>query len=569
METPSFDSTLGALSLEEKVAQLLVFAACGNDVDPLLTDFMRSYGLGGLRISPAADRRSGAYVPPESPAGRNAWRPPEWREKLLDASVLPYHPPVREYAGFLNRLRALVFERRGLGLPLHIVADFESGGGNYAPRGLVNLPAPMGFGRLGDFTLIEDVSALLARQIKAIGIDWIHSPLVDVNVDPRNPEIGVRAFSGDPDVVVRAAAAQARGLAAGGVIGCLKHFPGRGDSAADSHFATDVVGIDRDALRRMHLKPYRELIAAGLAESVMVAHAVYPAIDGEIATVSRPVIHGTLREELGFQGVVTTDSMTMGGLMSRFTASEAGIRFLQAGGDLLLMKAENALRFELHRDVVAAVRGGRLTEASVDEAVLRVWRLKRRYGLFENGGVVDPERAAGIVEDPSAYARSLEASRRALQVLRDRDGLLPLDPGRGLLVVDRVTQLALRRNNDWNHPGLFREFLRERAGNFAYIDYREEDIERVHALVPSFLSRIDVIVVTAEYSRNDSLHNGKALVRSLIRYGKPIVLIANSPSMELLVPDEIGTVIVTYELAREQLQAAAEALFTRSADPTG
>lgn len=561
MKPIDFDQLLNQLSLEEKIAQMLVFAVSGTVADLPLIDFMRKYGLGGLRISPTACRKASSYVNSDSIAAVNSNRQPEWGEKLFDNSIIPRNIGTCEYAEFLNKLRQIGFERRELGLPVHVVADFESGGGNFTPRGIVNLPAPLGFGDLGDMQLIEDTAEILAKQIKAIGIDWIHSPVVDVNIDPRNPEIQIRSYGNNPKTVSQCASALLRGLKKGNVIGSLKHFPGRGDSAEDAHFKTNVIQASIEDLYNIHIKPYQDLIESKQAESVMIAHTIYPNLDSEIATVSEKIIGGILRNELGFNGVITTDSLTMGGLMERFTVSEACIRTINAGSDLMLMKAENSLRYELHHDLCKAVMSGRIKVSLINAAVKRIWSLKHSYGLFENGGIVDSRQAVKVMENPYYYQKSLETSHRVRKVLRDRENLLPLNKNQKLLIADRITRNQIYRNNDWNYPGMFYDFLLKHTENFTYIDYLENNINRAMELAERFAGEADIIIVTAEYNRNDILHNGKEFVKSLLRFGKPVVMIANNPYRELLVPDEIGTVIITYELAREQLVSVADFLF--------
>ncbi|MFA7186117.1 MAG: glycoside hydrolase family 3 N-terminal domain-containing protein, partial [Victivallales bacterium] len=365
----TMDKLLGELSIEEKAAQLMVLGLTGTLVEPELLEFIGKYGLGGLRLSPHLARKFVRYLPEGSPGSENVVRKPSLHEKIFDNGVPPMRIAAAEYAELLNGLRKRAFEKHGL--PLHMVADYEFGGGDFTPPGMLSLPAPMGFGRLGDTELVRRTSAALGKQLKAVGIDWIHSPVVDVNVNPHNPEIYIRSYGENADTVTNCAGAALEGLKASGVIGCLKHYPGRGACAEDAHFGISAITLSRKEMLDIHIKPYAALAKAGMIPAVMPAHSVYPGLDdsGEIATVSAPIITGVLREELGYDGVITTDSMTMGGLMAKYSVGEACVKAIEAGVDLLLLKDENVLRYELLEALVKAVKSGRISEERINKSL--------------------------------------------------------------------------------------------------------------------------------------------------------------------------------------------------------
>ena len=558
-----FDELLGKLSLKEKLAQMMVFGVSGVMPDPWLLAFTKKYGLGGLRISPNGSRKFSRYLPPGAKGSENVNRPPQLHEKFVDTKVHPPFFSAKAYAQWLNDFRTLAFEHGGLGIPLHMVTDCEAYGGNFAPPYLMSMPNAMGFGDAGAVDLLERGWCAMARQLKAIGIDWIHSPVVDVNVNPNNPEISTRSFGADPDLVTRCAAANLRGLKAGNVIGTLKHYPGRGDSAQDAHFGLPVINASRDDLMNIHVKPYRELIGQGLAEAVMLAHTVFPNLDpeAEVATVSEYLIKELLRGELGFDGVITTDSFTMGGLMARYSVTEAAVRTINFGADLILLKDENALRGELLENLEQAVKDGRIRESRIDESILRVWKLKAAHGLFENGGVVDVSRTEAVIEDPAFQTLSMEMSRTVRRTLRLQEGILPLTPDRSLLVIDRVTEIQINRNDHWNRPSMFYDFLRQYTDDLTYIDYNGKNTGRALGLAEQFKDAVDVILITTDYDRGDVENASYQLVRDLQKLGKPVIQLSSNPYREQMIPDESKNVVLTYGLMREQLQSAAAWLF--------
>ena len=563
-----FDELLGKLSLKEKLAQMMVFGVSGVMADPWLLDFTKKYGLGGLRISPNGCRKFSRYLPPGAKGSENVNRPPQLHEKFVDTKVHPPFFSAKAYAQWLNAFRSLAWEHGGFGIPVHMVTDCEAYGGNFAPPYLMSMPNAMGFGDADAVELLERGWCAMAKQLKAIGIDWIHSPVVDVNVNPNNPEISTRSFGADPDLVTRCAAANLRGLKAGNVIGTLKHYPGRGDSAQDAHYGLPIITASKEDMMNIHIKPYKELIGQGLVEAIMLAHTVFPNLDpaAEVATVSEFLVRDLLRGELGYQGVITTDSFTMGGLMARYSVSEAAIRTIAFGTDLILLKDENALRGELLNDLEQAVKTGRLRESCIDESVLRVWKLKAAHGLFENGGIVDVSKTEELIEAPEFQNLSREMSRTVRRTLRMQDGLLPLTPKQSILVIDRVTDIQINRNDYWNRPSMFYDFLQQYTDNLTYIDYNGGNADRALELAEKFRDSVDVILITTDYDRGDVENASFKLVQDLQKLGRPVIQLSSNPYREQLVPDESRNVVLTYGLMREQLQGIAAWLFGKNLD---
>lgn len=557
----TIDSLLGALTPEEKAGQLMVLGFNGTIADPETETFVARYNIGGLRISPYI-RKFIRYLPDGAPGVENVLRPPRPGEKLWNDGVKPPSFRAAEYAGVLNGLRRLAMERRHA-IPLHMVIDYESGeGSNYLPPGLLTLPAPMGFGRLDDPDLIRRALRAAGRQLKAMGVDQVHSPVVDVNTNPRNPEISTRSYSADTEVVIESARAALQGFAEAGIIATLKHYPGRGESANDSHHGLSAIKMDRAEFYRRHLAPYARLCAEGIVPAVMPGHSIYPMLDssGEISTVSRPIITGILREEFGFDGVITTDSMTMGGLMARYTVGEAVVKAIEAGVDIVLLKDDNSLRYEAHAALAEAIRRGRISEERVNQSLRRIWSLKWDYGLFNNGGLARVEGLNEHLFHEDYQGVGREAARRAIHLLRDRAKILPLRPEQQILVIDRPSSNSTNANDYWNYPGVFWECLRRHSANVTYLDYQPKTVQTANGLIEQLAPAMDVLVVTAWYDRN-SHDDTRQFLTGLLRYGKPVVMISNNPYEELVVPKEMDTVVVAYSLLRGSLEAASHYLY--------
>src|SRR5688500_10147906 len=219
--------------------------------------------------------------------------------------------------------------------PLLIASDLERGAGQQF-RGATPLPPAAALGALEDLDATERAGELTAREARALGVNWIYAPVADVDLEPDNPIIGVRAFGSDPEAVGRQVAAWVRGCARGGALSCAKHFPGHGRTLGDSHIERPTVDAPRGALEA-DLAPFRAAIAAG-ADAVMSAHVSYPGLDpsGAPATLSRAILHDLLRGELGFQGVVVTDALIMEGATTDSDEGASGVAAVAAGSDALL-----------------------------------------------------------------------------------------------------------------------------------------------------------------------------------------------------------------------------------------
>ncbi|GLW34777.1 glycoside hydrolase family 3 protein [Actinoplanes regularis] len=275
-------------------------------------------------------------------------------------------------------------------------------------------PGNLALGTIDDPLLTEAVARDLGRELAATGITLNYAPDADVNNNPGNPVIGVRAFGAEPLLVARHTAAFVRGLQTYGVAGCAKHFPGHGDTSVDSHH--DVPLIDRTAeeLATGELVPFRAAIAAG-TKVVMTGHLLVPAYDADLpATLSPRILTGLLREELGFDGLIVTDAIEMQGVRRRFGLAGATVRALAAGVDAICVGGDHAdeeTAVRLRDAIVAAVRSGELPEERLRDAVARV----RALGDW----TTRTQREAGVVRGPRPASEiGFAAARRVVRVTR-------------------------------------------------------------------------------------------------------------------------------------------------------
>ncbi|WP_413758921.1 glycoside hydrolase family 3 protein [Streptomyces sp. MMBL 11-3] len=277
-----------------------------------------------------------------------------------------------------------------------------------------SFPGNHALGAVDDTALTEAVAHELGRRLAACGVNLNWAPSADINSNPSNPVIGVRSFGADTALVARHTAAYVAGLQAAGVAACTKHFPGHGDTAVDSHHALPRIDADLSVLQARELAPFRAAIAAG-TRAVMSAHILVPALDpAHPATLSRRVLTGLLREELGFDGLIVTDGMEMQAISATYGIERGSVLAIAAGADAICVGgglADEATVLRLRDALVAAVRSGELPEERLADAAARVRALA---SWTASAGAAAPASAA----DESGPEVGLVAARRALTVTR-------------------------------------------------------------------------------------------------------------------------------------------------------
>jgi beta-glucosidase len=304
--------------------------------------------------------------------------------------------------------------------PLLIASDLERGAGQQF-RGATPLPPLAALGWLDDLESTSRAGELTAREARALGVNWVYAPIADVDLEPRNPIIGTRAFGTDPDAVSRHVAAWIRGCAAGGALSCAKHFPGHGRTVGDSHIERPCVEATAAELE-VDLEPFRSAVAAGV-DSMMTAHVCYPALDGSgmPATLSQPILGSLLRGSLGFGGLIVTDALIMEGFVEGADEREGAVLAVLSGCDVLLYPDDTSA---VVAALSAALAEGRLPPERVEDALGRIAAAAERHGA--------PGEGRWGTEEDRRWA--LETALRTLRVLRG-DPVLPSGPVR-LVEVD-------------------------------------------------------------------------------------------------------------------------------------
>lgn len=347
-EHPTAEEVLATLSLREMVGQLFIVRP--EDLDQALADggtvtdaaaaMLEQYPVGGVILF-------GNHV-------HTSDQLHSFTASLQAASSLPLFLAVDEEGGLVARL------------------------GNTAALQLPKYPNATAIGATGDPNQALEMGRTIGAYLKQYGFNMDFAPVADVNTNPDNPVIGTRAFSSDPEAAAEMAAAMAQGLRASGVIPFFKHFPGHGDTAEDSHSGAAVSNKTIEEMRSCEWIPFA---AASSLDGIMVGHITTPnaTADGLPASLSREMVTGVLREELGFSGLVVTDALSMGAVANFYDSATAAVMAFQAGSDLLLLPANLPAAFDA---VLGAVERGEISKARLEESVLRILQYKETYGIL-------------------------------------------------------------------------------------------------------------------------------------------------------------------------------------------
>jgi beta-N-acetylhexosaminidase len=531
------------MTLEEKVGQLFVVQIFGHSADT---------------ADPAAVAKNRELYGVDNAAQLVA--------KYPVGGIIYYGDNVRDpqqVAAFSNGIQraALSTPRR---LPLLLSIDQE--GGIVARLGPPFTPFPgamaLGAGRTpGDATAAARVTG---RELRAIGIHSDYAPVADVNVNPANPVIGVRSFGSDPAMVSDMVTAQISGYDKGGVTATAKHFPGHGDTAVDSHTGVPEITHSREEWERLDLPPFRAAIKRGV-ESMMTAHLIVPALDPsrDPATLSRPILTGILREQLGYDGVITTDALDMQGVRDKYGDDRVPVLALKAGADQLLKPPTGTFELQ-YNAVLAAVRGGELSERAIDRSVLRVLRQKAKRDLFDNP-LIDEGKVGEIVGAPEHQATSQRVTDPGTTLVKNDAGTLPLaKDGRKVLVTGwgvATTQTLA-------------EAIGRRGPATSVLETGlSPDQAKIDAAVAQAGAN-DLTIVATNRAWDVAAppgHNGPGqsqLVKALLATGKPVIVVAVRDAYDIGHFTEAPTYVATFSYTPQALESLARVLFAEN-DPRG
>ncbi|MFD0557816.1 beta-N-acetylhexosaminidase [Stackebrandtia endophytica] len=391
------------MTTEEKVGQLFVTYAYGDSSDTTdptdVADNQSAHGVdNGDELVETYNLGGVIYF--------------SWSNNLNDP---------HQIAGLSNGLQETAVEATGT--PLLISTDQEHGIVTRIGPPVTQLPGAMAIGATHDPELAYTAGQISGQELRALGINQNFAPVADVNVNPGNPVIGVRSFGSNPQHVADMVTAQVNGYqSAGDLASTVKHFPGHGDTDVDSHLGLPVITHTYEEWRELDAPPFEAAIAADV-DTVMTAHIQFPELDESLrpATLSEPILTGLLRDELGYDGVVVTDSLSMEGVRSEYGDDRVPVMALLAGADMLLMPPDIDLAYNA---VMDAVDTGEISRNRIDESVARILRLKHSLGLFDDP-LADPDKIDECVGTPANLAAAQDISDQSTTLISN-DGTLPI-----------------------------------------------------------------------------------------------------------------------------------------------
>ncbi|AXG77973.1 glycoside hydrolase family 3 protein [Streptomyces paludis] len=524
------------MTLEEKVGQLFVMRVYGHSATaPDRADIDANLAEIGVRT--AAELISTYHVGGIIYFG--------WAHNTRDP---------RQIAALSNGIQDAGLAQRSA-VPLLIATDQEHGAVARVGKPATLLPGAMALGASRSPADAREAARIAGAELAAMGINQNYAPDADVNVNPANPVIGVRSFGADPAAVAALVAEQIEGYRSAGIATTAKHFPGHGDTSVDSHYALPTIHHTHAQWTALDAPPFRAAIAAGTA-SIMTAHIVVPALDPseDPATLSRPIVTGILREQLGYDGLVITDALDMKGVREKYGDDRVPVLALKAGVDQLL----NPPNLRLARDaVLAAVRGGELSVRRIEESVLRVLALKERLGLFRDPyvPVADVDRTVGSRAHLTAADRIADATTT---LLVNEGGLLPLSPDRqrSLLVVG--ADVASPSGTTGPPVAVLAAALTE-AGftTTALVTGTAPAQARIDEAVAASRGKGAVVVATYNVSASSTQ---RALVGALAATGVPVVTVALRNPYDIAQLSGVTASLATYSWTDVEVRAAARVI---------
>jgi beta-N-acetylhexosaminidase len=528
---------------------------------------LAGFSIEGLAAQLIIEWIPGGYVASTSPAFEPLR---SWVEDDGIGGVSPSIGSPHAYVSKLNALQAVAE------VPLLVAADFENGGpgmrinGSFAlpsmlPQGGgTDFPPTMAFGAIGDERLAYEYGRITAREARATGVHLLFAPVLDVNSNPDNPVIATRSFGGDPALVARLGAAFVRGAREGGAFTTGKHFPGHGDTSTDSHTGIPVVEADRARLDRVEFVPFVAALEEGV-DAIMTAHVQLPEVLGPAsppATLSPTVLTEILRGDLGFDGLVLTDALTMRGITDMYGIGEASVRSVEAGADVVL--APRAVQTALGA-ILEAVEAGRLSRARLEESARRILEMKARLGLHRDR-FVSLEEVSSVVGSGPHLALADTAASRSMTLVRDEQSLVPFDVGslEPTLHIRYAGSTRLWANRT------FSAGLAERVYDLTEISLDERSDSAAYQAVADALTEADRVIVSAYVSAGagsgetalperlrEVLNTAATSQRTvLISFGNPYLLSA---------APQIGSYLIAWGDRAVSQRAALSAVFGEEA----
>ena len=453
-------------------------------------------------------------------------------------------------------LQALSQQNR-IPIPLLISADQEGGVVIRLNNGFTIFPGNKALGMTGNPKLAEEAALATGKELRAVGINMNLAPVVDVNSEPRNPVIGIRAFSDSPETVLAFGKMALSGYNQAHTIATLKHFPGHGDVLVDSHENLPVNQKSVAELEHTELLPFDKL--ASSVDAIMTAHILVPALDPKNCATLSPKILAYLKDKIGFKGVIIADSLVMEGVLKKCkTVDEAAIQALNAGCDILMLGGKQLISDQtdreltvadiqrIHHSIVDAVKKGRVTEDRLNQAVEKILQLKEKY-LSSKPPIIQSDDIRKFVNTEEHRALAQKIASRALKVIQN-EPISSLHQKNVFVLAPQVLRNSMEKTSVLNIGKTTDSFF------FKDLNPSSSEIEtaKMHA------KAADVLLVCSYNSWKNPLQ--EALIQSLLGLGKPVILFVTRDPLDALLFPKANMIFNTYSPTAPSIQAACDYL---------
>ena len=424
--------------------------------------------------------------------------------------------------------------------------------------------SPMGLAATGNTALTELAAEKMAEDMNLIGIDGFIAPTIDVNHEPNNPIIGIRAFSDDVQTVVKSGRAFISGVSKTGLASVPKHFPGHGGSLLDSHLVLPSLDYCEEFFEACDLLPFKEI--AKDVDFMMTAHIAVPNIDrtGLPATFSKQFLTDILRNKYGFKGVLITDCLEMGVIKNNYSPEEIVDHSIEAGADVMLLSHSLDLQQELYKILVEKVRSGTIKEDRIDLSVKRILAAKEKYGILSNRKV----RSTSIALSSVRNKQEIEdlVCRNTIVLLRNKLNKIPLKPEQKIGIIEWDKTRSTVQLDEPTHSSYLEKFARK---YFKEVEVLLLPLKKSDPLiVKNFLESYDNVLV-APFSRTPELEMIQAnMIREIIKFREDVIVIATGNPYDIRHFPQVKTYLVTFGFRNSQMRALFDIL-TGKFNPCG
>jgi beta-N-acetylhexosaminidase len=464
------------------------------------------------------------------------------------------------FRGEANSIAALTNELQRMSKhPLLFAADYERGLRMQLRTG-TPFTTNMGVGATGDVQAAYRQGKIIAEEMRAIGVNWLFAPVADINNNPDNPVINIRSFGASPERVGEFVSALAKGVRDGGALATLKHFPGHGDTATDSHIGLSIVPVDKQRINSVELVPFKMGIGSGV-DAVMTAHLAMPKVTGDEVpgTLNPKITTDILRKELGFNGIVTTDAMEMGAIKKTYSDEKSVVMAVKAGADIVLLPNDARKTIDA---IEAAVKSRELTEERINESVRRLLSAKYRLGLTQNR-LVDLAKVNQLMEKPENVREANQTAEKSITLLRNGDNVLPLTVEKA----NKTLFVVIAADDEPIEGIALMPEIARRAPRAKIIRLDPRTISEEYSAAVKQAADYDSIVL-APFVKRAALKGTVALpenqtnfVRQMLALNKPVAVVAfGSPYLIRQFP-EAKNYVATYAIEEVAQTAAARAIF--------